>query len=370
MPALIFIWYMITTPADLIRCTLWANEPPRQQQLLDACGFNDLTHYRLDVVSLETGEIVCTQPGNSLGWVREDCGLKGRLDDFQVRIVEPGHTEPICSIAIDHEGPPMRSEIQDACGVDVLLRQDAGTVTAKFVSSQPKPPAQPARVCELPALAVGIGLYEQSPSAADLYTDQQFTLLAGRLIWYGMIRPECAGGRSGLDPITLAADACGMAASRSAVIAWQNQFNPDIYAAAVKYDVPARLLKRIIEIESQYWPAWKSDHGETGMLQVSENGADVLLRYDPDLDREYPHRPIEQQYWRRMDVLRVLACAGCSITRAVDQMHVTIPIYARLLAAYRCRAVEITPALSGAEAWRQAAADYNGSQDYLRKVEG
>ena len=131
----------------------------------------------------------------------------------------------------------------------------------------------------------------------------------------------------------------------------------------------ARLIKRIIAVESQYWPLWSNVRGEAGMLQVSQNGADVLLRYDGELDPAYPKRPVDQQYWRRLEVLRILACAGCTLTQAVEHMHLTIPIYARMLAAYRCRAVEINPALSGADAWRQAVIDYNGSQDYLRKVE-
>ncbi len=168
----------------------------------------------------------------------------------------------------------------------------------------------------------------------------------------------------------MAADGCGMAAARQTVITWQNQFNDDIYKAAAAYHVPARMIKRIIAVESQYWPVWTNARGETGMLQISRAGADVLLRYDGTLDPEYPRRPADAQYWKRLEVLQVLACAGCSVSDAVRHMHVTIPIYARLLAAYRCRAVEINPALSGTDAWRQAVADYNGAWDYVGKVEG
>lgn len=367
--ALIFIWYLVTVPTDRIVCNLWSREVPDRNTLMSACGFFEANSYRLDVVPLGGKTVACSRPGDMLPVIEDECHLPQSLDQYVIRIVWPKFTELVCSVAVEHAGQPTRGEIQEKCGEGLLLQIDSGSVIAKYVGSQPKPPAVPPTVCEAASLPAGFGLYDQAPDVESLWTDEPLTWLAGRMIWFGMIRPACAGGRSGLDPETLAANGCGMAAASAALLAWQNQFNADIYRAASAYKVPARLIKRIIAVESQYWPTWSNTGGEAGMLQVSQNGVDVLLRYDAGLDPAYPKRPLDQQYWKRLEVLQILACAGCSLTQTVEHMHLTIPIYARLLAAYRCRAVEINPALAGADAWRQAVIDYNGSKDYLAKVE-
>ncbi len=368
--ALIFIWYLVTTPMDRIVCNLWVREIPDRNVLMQSCGFFDASGYRIDVVPAGGSKVACSRDGAALPTIEADCGLPLPLDQYTLRIVWPKYSELICSLNVEHEGQPTRGEIQDACGTDAQLRLDAQAVQLRFVRSEPKPPEEPPRICEAPQLLAGFGIYDQAPDAGNLWTDHDLAMLAGKLIWNGIVRPSCPGGYSGLDPVTLAPDGCGMSAARAAVIEWQNRYDAEIYAAAIAYRVPARLLKRIIEVESQFWPEWDNSAGEFGMLQISQNGADVLLRYDPDLDPSYGGRSAEEQYWRRMDVLRILACAHCGIWQAVDSMQQTIPIYARLLAAYRCRAVEMQPGLAGAAAWRQAASDYNGSDDYLRKVEG
>jgi hypothetical protein len=337
--------------------------------LRQGCGFDDLHAYRVDVIILESGAVACQRPGDAIATVSEDCRLPLTLDQYELHVIEPEFSELLCSIVIEHDWEPTKAEIRDACGSNIFKRFKAGSATLKYVGSKPKPDPTPPAVCAPAPLGAGFGIYDQAPDVQSLWTNTQLSWLAGRLIWFGFVRPQCEGGRSGLDPNTLAADGCGMAAAQNVIVDWQNQFNGDIYGAAVAYQVPARLIKRMIAVESQYWPAWSNDHGEFGMLQVSQSGADVLLRYDPRLDPDYPKRPTDQQYWKRLDVLRVLACAGCSVVQAIDHTHAVIPIYARLLAAYRCRAVEINPALAGASAWQQAASDFNGNSDYLRKVE-
>ncbi len=368
---LIFIWYLLTAPQDRIACVLWTREPPAAQTVLQSCGFDDLADYRIDALDLDSNRIACSQPGGDAIQVQLDaCKLPRSLDHYYIQIVQPAFSELVCSVSVEHEGQPTADEIQSACGIDALRRLNGGLLTMKYIGSQPKPSDAPPIQCAAPTLQPGTGFYDQALNVESLWTDEPLAWLAGRMIWNGMVRPICPGGRSGLDPITLAADACGLAAARDRMREWQNQYNVDIYQAAIQNNVPARLLKRIIAVESQYWPEWRNTGGEAGMLQVSTNGVDVLLRYDPDLDPSYPSSTTDQQYWRRLDVLRVIACVGCSVPQAVQHMHVTIPIYARLLAAYRCRAVEINPDLSGAAAWQQAAIDYNGDPAYIRKVEG
>ena len=122
-------------------------------------------------------------------------------------------------------------------------------------------------------------------------------------------------------------------------------------------------------IESQYWPLYVGAAGEVSMMQVSEMGADVLLRYDPGLAPDYTGQPEPSQFWRRLELRNAFDCHLCGIDKALRHTSDMIPMYARLLAAYRCRAVAINAALGGVPAWQQAVIDYNGNPDYLRRLE-
>ena len=173
-----------------------------------------------------------------------------------------------------------------------------------------------------------------------------------------------------MDPDSGAASACGMNAAREKMVDWQNMFDPQIYAAALQVQVPARLIKAILLTESQGWPFWGTGSaGEVGAFQVTDAAADVLLRYDPALLPEYPRLGEAEQADARAALLAGLDCPYCTLSEAIQKTRENIPTYARLLAAYRCRAVSLDPALAGTDAWRQAAADYNGGIDYIRKVE-
>lgn len=223
--------------------------------------------------------------------------------------------------------------------------------------------------CPIQKLQIGFGMYQQAPSADALLTDESLTWLAGKLIWGGVVKTGCYG--SGLDPYTLAADACGMAFARADVIRWQNQFNDAIFSSSVAYNVPARLLKRMIRIESQYWPFYTAPAGEIGVMQVTDNGLDTLLRFDPELDPFYFERDDQNKFWSRAITRDQLYCVSCTLEDAVTNIKNNMDTYARLLAAFHCRAVTINPALlsQGDLAWRQAVLDYNGSADYLTRIE-
>ena len=65
----IYIWYLITTPADRIVCQLWTGKQPDQAAITAACGrdiYNNLQRYRLRMVTLDTDEIACERPGEDL----------------------------------------------------------------------------------------------------------------------------------------------------------------------------------------------------------------------------------------------------------------------------------------------------------------
>ena len=367
MIALIFLWYLITTPTDKLMCTLWVKQPPTQAELIKSCGFDALGTYRIDVTPLDGSNVICSRPGDSLIWIGEDCKLPLSLDHYHLLIIDPSHTNT-CPVTIEHDGQPTNSEIFDQCGQTLLDQFNNGSANLKFIKSQPKTQDAPP-ICATPSLPVGPGLYDQVADPGDLYTNKELTWLAGRLIWFGLVRPSCEGGTSGLDPITLSANPCGLAAAQPEVISWQNQFDNNIFDASNTYHVPSRLLKNVMIVESQFWPFWSEDMGEIGMMQVTDNGADVLLRYDPNLDPKYPSETTDGQFWKRLEVRNNFACDLCSLEEAINRTHALIPMYARLLAAYRCRAVAMNAALSGDDAWKQAVMDYNGSADYLGKVE-
>jgi Transglycosylase SLT domain len=361
MTILLFTWYLLTYPYDKIICSLWISQPPSQDAIVQSCGSADLSSYRMDVVPLNSLDVQCSKPAEAIYQVIDACHLSDSLDHYRLRIIKPNVVEWICTIIIQHEGQPTEQEIKMACPNRSLNGQ------LVFGKKEPLPPP-PAPICKPAAIQSGAGLYQRASSSADLTTNDDLAWLAGRMIWLGMVHADC-GSDAILDPDTQAATPCGLAAAHSAMIPWENQFNDDIYKAAIAFSVPARLLKRMMEIESQFWPLWISSSGEVGLMQITDNGADVFLRYDPNYSAGYPSEKGKTQTKARNSFMNSLQCYFCSLDQAVRKAHQTIPIYARILAAYRCRAVSMNSALDGDDAWRQAVVDFNGSFDYLRKVE-
>jgi len=363
MTVIIFVWYLLTTPADKLICQLWINQPPSAEALIQSCGTSTLTGYRLDVIDINTRAIVCTRNADALATIKDDCNLTARLDSYILQIVKPNYSVLICTIILERPGQPTESDVIAKCPSE-LSAWRSGHLQAQLVYSQPKVESEAPAMCAAPNVNTGMGLYQQANSSDDIRTDQPLTWLAGRLIWFGIVKPDCGG--SGLDPITLAANACGMLSARSRVTEWQNQFDADIYTAAISAKVPARLLKRMMMVESQMWPLFIGSSEETGMMQVTTNGVDVLLRYT---DPKFAGAKQEAQYWQLFSTLNKFRCDGCSLDQAIQRTRELIPMYAQMLAAYRCRAVEIDPSLSADDAWRRAAADYNGSDVYLKRIE-
>jgi Transglycosylase SLT domain len=360
MTILLFTWYLLTYPADKLICSLWVSQPPSQNAIVQSCGSADLSFYRMDVVPLDNLDIQCSKPANAIYQILDACHLSESLDHYRLRIIQPDYVGLICAIIIQHQGEPTQKEIGMQC-------PNAPQGQLQFEKSEPLPVAAPP-ICKPAAIQSGPGLYKQASLSSELTTNDDLTWLAGRMIWFGMVHADC-GGDAILDPDTQAATPCGIAAANSLMITWENQFNDDIYNSAISFFVPARLLKRMIEIESQFWPLWISSNGEVGLMQITDNGADVFLRFDPNYNSGYPSEKGKAQTKTRNSFMNSLQCYFCSLDQAVRKAHQTIPIYARILAAYRCRAVSMNSALDGDDAWRQAVVDFNGSIDYLRKVE-
>lgn len=114
-----------------------------------------------------------------------------------------------------------------------------------------------------------------------LNTDKTLHHLVTRLIVHGAVDVAgCpAGGLSlGLNWPT----GCGLERARNAMIEWQNQYDEYIWLASKDVGVPPKILKTLIEVESQFWPGNERFYlDEVGLGQLNQLGVDVLLRRNP-----------------------------------------------------------------------------------------
>ena len=116
----------------------------------------------------------------------------------------------------------------------------------------------------------------------ELNTSQSLDLLTGKLIKFGIVKTnDCPG--AGLFSYG-SPNGCGMDTARQAVTKWQNQFDPVIWLSARSTGIPARLLKTLIKIETQFWPGTGTNNlYEFGLGQLNYLGLDTALRWDPEL---------------------------------------------------------------------------------------
>ena len=80
---------------------------------------------------------------------------------------------------------------------------------------------------------------------------------------------------------------CGLERAQDAMIGWQNQYDEYIWLASKDVGIPPKILKTLIEVESQFWPGNQRFYvDEFGLGQLNQLGVDVLLRRDPALYQE------------------------------------------------------------------------------------
>ncbi len=112
-----------------------------------------------------------------------------------------------------------------------------------------------------------------------LASDNPYYYLAGRMIAQGLVdAAACPGG--GLLPNGYA-DTCGLETARPLVEAWQNQFDHRIVETSTETGIPAQLLKNLFAQESQFWPGVFRVPYEFGLGQITDNGADSMLLWNP-----------------------------------------------------------------------------------------
>jgi hypothetical protein len=121
--------------------------------------------------------------------------------------------------------------------------------------------------------------------SAFLATEQPYAYLAGRLIAQGVVNAStCPSG--GLLSNGYA-DNCGLELATPKVNEWQNQFDDQIMQVAMDTKVPAQLLKNLIAQESQFWPGVFRQPKEFGLGQITDNGADALLLWNPSFFNQF-----------------------------------------------------------------------------------
>jgi len=310
---ILYLWLLLTLPHDRLVCSMWTNQPPSQVQIVEACGSIDLRAYRLNVMI--NGLTICAIPADAIQDVIAQCALGTPFDKYRLNIVEPKYQEAICMVKTPEHVAPTAEQITAQCGKpvsDYQLRYMGTREETQKVFTVCKPPAitQPVTIA----------------------TDENYYLLAGKLIWFGIAKAACEGGYSGVDAETFAATPCGMAGARDKMIAWQNSLDADILAAAREWNVPAPLLKDIIAKETQFW-TWTGVDGEHGLIQITDDGAAVVLH--TYLEGYYKMDPREQLE-ARTAWLRQLDCLYCTPQDGIIQARRNMPLYAQALAAYYC----------------------------------
>ena len=89
--------------------------------------------------------------------------------------------------------------------------------------------------------------------ANQLHTEEKYFYLAGQLIKNKIVDASaCPAGGLALNEY---ANACGMVTAMPTVIGIQNMVNEPVMQAWINVGIPPVMLKQLIRIESQFWPA-------------------------------------------------------------------------------------------------------------------
>jgi len=128
----------------------------------------------------------------------------------------------------------------------------------------------------LPGNAIVPG-WLKTDSPVELISDHTYYYLAGQILLNGVVdAPNCwnngINGQYGTN--------CGVLSVSNKLYEYQNAYNDEIYLASQQTGIPSRLIKRIIAIESQFYPDALGIAGERGLYQLTRDGADTLLRWN------------------------------------------------------------------------------------------
>jgi hypothetical protein len=191
-------------------------------------------------------------------------------------------------------------------------------------------------------------------SPFQLNTNKIEHLLAARLIVNGIVdAKDCPGGGMGgdLDYPT----GCGIERAKTKMIEWQNQYDFKIWSTSLEVGVPPKILKSLIEYESQFWPSNQRFYlDEIGLGQINQLGLDVLLRQNPDFynkicstvfsDCSLPYLSLDPptQALVRGAIINSIdaTCASCANGIDLVKANQSIPVIAQLLKS-NCAMVDL-----------------------------
>ena len=121
--------------------------------------------------------------------------------------------------------------------------------------------------------------------ASGLNSSLSLYFLSAMLINNGTVDARaCPAG--GLNTPTTANE-CGVEKAATAVTAWQNQFDEQIFQTSQDTGIPGQLIKNIFARESQLWPGIYQNFKEAGLGQLTEDGADAALLWNPDFYTQF-----------------------------------------------------------------------------------
>jgi hypothetical protein len=118
-----------------------------------------------------------------------------------------------------------------------------------------------------------------------LASEDPYHYLAGRLIAQGGVAADdCPAGGLLANGY---ANACGLEKAWPQVMDWQNQFDQTIITASLQTNIPGQLLKNIFAQESQFWPGVFKAPQEFGLGQITDNGAETVLLWNPTFYNQF-----------------------------------------------------------------------------------
>lgn len=180
----------------------------------------------------------------------------------------------------------------------------------------------------------------------QLNTAETLYVLAGKLIQVGIIDASSCPGAGFLSDGSL--NGCAIDKARPTVIQWQNQFDPVIWESSRDSGIPARLLKTLIQVESQFWPGTGENNlAEYGLTQLNYLGLDTALRWDPqlfkqlcnntvyDCNKGYASMPPDLQAQAKGALLNLIdsACVSCPGGINLSNASQSIPMVSQALRA-------------------------------------
>lgn len=340
---ILYVWALITIPMDKPICDFWISKPITMDEWYGVCPFlkradHVMDYLRLDYINIQSGSIACYQTIKDLPDLT--CHVYP-LDNYKLRVVWHNSQSIACGFTIDHDGDPTTDELINNCSMDLMKQFKTGQLLLRYYGVK-LPTIPPPHVIILPPDIGPLDL-------VNINTHNDYQILANHLNWYGI-----------QDPDNL----------------WQNRWDPIILKVSRQTNVPPMILKSIIGIESQYWPLWSGSQ-EVGLIQLTDRGADTVMRWNETLFNEFCPRAIffskciygysvlsDQDQAMVRDLFRASLVLTGSPLQAADKISGDLQIYAEILVSYYEASAEAVAPI--APSWDYAIAAYHSGMECIR----